>query len=252
MDTPSYLRVADALRAHIRERQLQPGDRMPSISELQAQHGVSPGVIQRAYGVLVEEGAVLARMGAGYYVRSPETPERLVRRQRVAPGEGSPTEATLARQGVAGTWRSESATAAATDEVAARLEIQPGDPVMHTAYVYLANGEPSYLADSWEPMAVTGTTMIVLPEAGPHAGLGVADRMAVIGIDVGQPVERVSVRAMTRTEAQALGQAPGGPVLAIARTYYDQATSRPVETADIVLPGDRWTAEYGRRPHRRG
>ncbi|MFD8084935.1 hypothetical protein ACFV4F_24915, partial [Kitasatospora sp. NPDC059722] len=41
---------------------------------------------------------------------------------------------------------------------------------------------------------------------------------------------------------------PAVPVMAIERTYYDQATGRPVETADIVLLGSRWVSEYGRRP----
>ncbi|KDN86697.1 GntR family transcriptional regulator [Kitasatospora cheerisanensis] len=246
MPEPSYLRVADALRAIISGA--DPGTQLPSITALTAAHDVSTGVVQRAYAVLIEEGLVLARPGAGYYVRSAAAPERLVRRQRVPRGEGSPTAVTMARQGVAGSWRSETATAAATETVAARLCIQAGDPVMHTSYVYLADGQPSYLAESWEPMAVTGATLIVLPEAGPYAGIGVADRMAVIGIDVGVPVERVTARAMTRQEAHALGAAPGGPVLAIERTYYDQATGRAVETADITLPGDRWIAEYGLRP----
>ncbi|MFD8701930.1 UTRA domain-containing protein [Kitasatospora sp. NPDC059648] len=91
----------------------------------------------------------------------------------------------------------------------------------------------------------------MLPEAGPHAGFGIADRMSLIGIEVGAPVERVSARQANRSEAQALGVAPAVPVMAIERTYYDQATDRPVETADIVLLGSRWIAEYGRRPQRR-
>ncbi|MFD7905720.1 GntR family transcriptional regulator, partial [Kitasatospora sp. NPDC059747] len=104
-DTPSYLQVADALRGQLTSRRLQPGDRMPSISALQREHNVSTGVIQRAYALLIDEGLVLARPGAGYYVKSQEPPAVLVRRQRVAPGDGSPTEAALARQGVVGTWR---------------------------------------------------------------------------------------------------------------------------------------------------
>ncbi|MFJ2579033.1 GntR family transcriptional regulator [Kitasatospora aureofaciens] len=247
-DSPTYLQVADALRAHISSRRLQPGDRMPSISALQREHGVSTGVVQRAYAVVIDEGLVLARPGAGYYVKSQEPPAVLVRRQRVAAGDGSPTEAALARQGVVGTWRHESQPQAADTRIAARLEIQPGDPVMHTSYVYLADGEPAQLAESWEPMAITGGSLIVLPEAGPHAGIGVADRMALIGVEVGMPVERVTARQASRSEAQALGVAPAVPVMAIERSYYDQTTGRPVETADIVLLGSRWVGEYGQRP----
>ncbi|MET9617543.1 GntR family transcriptional regulator [Kitasatospora indigofera] len=244
--TPSYLRIADDLRATAQRSAA--GTRMPSISTLGTEHGVSAGVVQRAYAVLVEEGLVLARPGAGYYVRSQEPPEVMVRRPRAASGEGSPTAAILAEQGVAGTWRSESSPVRASAETAGRLEIPAGDPVMHTSYVYLADGVPLMLAESWEPMAVTGGSLIVLPEAGPHAGIGVADRMALIGIDVGMPVERVTARTASRTEAAILAVAPAVPVLAVVRTYFDQATGRPVETADVVMLGSRWVAEYGARP----
>lgn len=245
---PPYLRIADALRARITGGDLRPGDRLPSISEIQAEWGYSAGVGQRAYGTLVDEGLVISRPGAGYYVRSQAAVPVMVRRQRAEPGAGSPTEASLAEQGVEGTWRSSSTTARADATVAQRLEIAAGDPVMHTSYVYFADGVPAQLAESWESMAVTGGSLIVLPEAGPHAGIGVADRMEIIGIHVGTPVERVQARGASRTEAQALAVSPTTPVLAIERTYYDQSTSHPVETADIVLLGARWIAEYGRRP----
>ncbi|MCG6498886.1 GntR family transcriptional regulator, partial [Kitasatospora sp. A2-31] len=155
-DVSPYLRIADGLRTRIAAGEFQPGDRLPSLADLRREHGYSTAVGQSAYRVLEQDGLVVARQGRGYFVRSPEPPPVLVRRQRVAPGEGSPTEATLARQGVAGTWRHESQPRAADDRIAARLEIRPGDPVMHTSYVYLADGEPTQLAESWEPMAVTG------------------------------------------------------------------------------------------------
>jgi GntR family transcriptional regulator len=72
--------------------------------------------------------------------------------------------------------------------------------------------------------------------------------MRVLSIEVGDPVERVRARMATRQEAQALAMTPPGPVLAIERTYYDQASGRPVETADIVMRGDRWVSVYGVAP----
>lgn len=246
--TPPYLQVAEALRARIEGGELAPGDKLPSITQLSDQHGYSGTVGQRAYAVLVDEGLVISRPGSGYYVRSQTPPVVMFRRQRVPAGFGSPVAQMLAEQGVVGSWQHESTTAAADERIAARLEIQPGEGVMHTRYTYLANGEPVQLADSWEPLDVTGGSLIVLPEAGPYAGIGVADRMAVIGINVGVPVELVRARAASRSEAQQLGCPPTAPVMEIERTYYDQATGRPVETADIVLLGSRWVSQYGYRP----
>ena len=99
---------------------------------------------------------------------------------------------------------------------------------MHTSYTYLADDQPVQLAESWEPLEVTGSSLVALPEVGPYAGVGVAARMRVLSIEVGDPVERVRARMATRAEAQGLGMMPPGPVLAIERTYYDQATGRAV------------------------
>lgn len=246
-EPPLYLRIADDLRTRIESGELPPGTRLPSVAELCAQHRCSNSVASGAYRLLADEGLVVSRHGAGHYVRSAETPELLVRRHRRR-SEDSPFAQGAAEQGAVGSWRHDSTTEQATDTVAARLGIAAGDPVMHTSYVYLADDRPVQLAESWEPLALTGQSLIALPEVGPYAGVGVAARMRVLGIEVGDPVERVRARTANRQEAQALGMTPPGPVLAIERTYYDQAAGRPVETADVIMRGDRWVAVYGQAP----
>jgi GntR family transcriptional regulator len=241
------LQVADQIRARIESGDLVPGSRLPSVSEISTEWGGSSSVATAAYKLLVEEGLVVSRHGAGHYVRSQDTPELLVRRHR-SRSEDSPFAEGAAEQGAVGTWRHESTTEKATDAVAGRLRLEVGAPVMHTSYVYLADEQPVQLAESWEPLEVTGQSLVALPEVGPYAGVGVAARMRVLGLEVGEPLERVRARQATRQEAQALGMTPPGPVLFIERTYYDQASGRPVETADIVMRGDRWVAVYGQMP----
>jgi GntR family transcriptional regulator len=247
VSTPLYLRVAEELRARIESGELPPGTRLPSVAELIQQYGGSNSVATQAYKLLVGDGLVVSRHGAGHYVRGTDTPELLVRRHRKR-SEDSPFAQGAAEQGSVGTWRHESTTEQASETVAARLGITAGDAVMHTSYVYLADDLPVQLAESWEPLALTGQSLVALPEVGPYAGVGVAARMRVLSIDVGDPVERVRARMATRAEAQGLGMTPPGPVMFIERTYYDQATGRAVETADVVMRGDRWVAEYGTRP----
>lgn len=246
-DVPKYLVVAEAIRARIESGELAAGSRLPSVSEIAAEWGGSSSVATAAYRLLVDDGLVVSRHGAGHYVRSADTPALLVR-QHQRRSEDSPFAEGAARQGAVGSWRHETTTAKATAAVAARLGIAADDAVMRTSYVYLADEQPVQLAESWEPLALTGQSLIALPEMGPYAGVGVAARMRVLGIEVGDPVERVRARQATRQEAQTLGMTPPGPVLAIERTYYDQATGRAVETADIVMRGDRWVAVYGQAP----
>lgn len=246
-ETPLYLRVAEELRARIESGELQPGDRLPSVAEISAQYGGSNSVASGAYRLLVDDGLVVSRHGAGHYVRGRDTPDLLVRRHRNR-SEDSPFAEGAAEQGAVGTWRHESTTEQATATAAERLGLEVGAPVMHTSYVYLADERPVQLAESWEPLALTGQSLIALPEVGPYAGVGVAARMRVLGVEVAEPVERVRARMATRQEAQALGMTPAGPVLVIERTYYDRSTGRPVETADIVMRGDRWVSVYGQAP----
>ena len=99
------------------------------------------------------------------------------------------------------------------------------------------------LATTWEPMAITGGTVIVLPEGGPLAGKGVVARMAAIGITVTRLLEVPRCAQVTREQAHHLGVAAGAPATAIERTHYDR-DGRPVETADLLVPTSRWEPVY--------
>lgn len=129
-----------------------------------------------------------------------------------------------------------------TPAIAARLGAEPGDPAMRTIYTFLGDGKPVMLSVSWEPAALTTGTAILLPEEGPHAGQGVVERMAVIGQQITHAEETVAARPALASEAERLGIRPGGNVLTITRTY--RTGQRAVETADIVLPAERYAVTY--------
>jgi DNA-binding GntR family transcriptional regulator len=65
---PTYLQLASELRRLIAEGDLAPGDRLPSLYELVESTGLSHSTIQRAVGLLKEEGAVVSAPGRGVYV----------------------------------------------------------------------------------------------------------------------------------------------------------------------------------------
>jgi GntR family transcriptional regulator len=129
-----------------------------------------------------------------------------------------------------------------TPAIAARLGAQPGDLAMRTLYTFLGDGKPVMLSVSWEPAALTTGTTIMLPEEGPHAGKGVVERMAVIGQQITHAEEAVTARPALASEAERLDIRPGGIVLTIARVYHTE--ERAVETADIVLPAERYAVVY--------
>ncbi len=141
-----------------------------------------------------------------------------------------------------GTWESSSEQAEASASIAQRLGIDAGDRVMRTKYLFREAGEPMMLSTSWEPLALTGRTPVMLPEEGPLGGMGVVERMRAIDVVVDNVTEEVGARPGLAEELMLLGGVPGHVVLVIQRTYF--ASGRPVETADVVIPADRYRASY--------
>jgi DNA-binding GntR family transcriptional regulator len=222
--SPTYQRIADDLRRSIVDGVLPPGSKVPSRHELARQYDVSD------------------RVGSGSYVRQRPERQRLTRSWYTSRRGGSPFRADMADAGMAGTWESSTERVPMTPAIAARLGAEPGDLAMRTVYTFMGDGTPITLSVSWEPAALTVGTAIMLPEEGPHAGKGVVERMAAIGQMITHAEEMVSARPALASEAERLGIRPGGAVLTVARTY--RTDERAVETADIVIPVERYSLVY--------
>jgi GntR family transcriptional regulator len=239
-----YLEVADSLRARIVAGEWEPGVRLPSRARLATEYGVGRNVTQRAMDRLIVEGLLEGRAGSGTYVRKPRERMRMIRSRHREHRGGSPFRADMKEQGRAGTWEAHSqARVAAPEAIAERLAIGTGDLCVTTRYEFLADGQPVQLSTSWEPLAVTDGTPVVLPEMGPLAGAGVVERMRSIGVEIETAVEVPQPARATQAQANLLGVGVGDLLLKIERTYYD-GHGRPVETADIIVPDVRWEVAY--------
>ncbi|WP_024761253.1 GntR family transcriptional regulator [Streptomyces exfoliatus] len=235
-EQPPYLRIADVLRQKIAEQEWTPGDRLPSRAQIAEECGVGENVVRRAQELLISQGVLEGRAGSGTYVAEPRQRVRVVRSSAREQRGGSPFRADMNAVGKLGDWESRTeAKVPAPAEIAARLGIAEGDLCVRTVYEFLADGRPVQLSTSWEPYDLTAGTVVVLPEGGPHAGVGVANRMAEIGITVSHAVEQPEPRQATAEEASLLGIQKASLVTHIRRTYYSDQ-GRPVETADIVVP----------------
>ncbi|MEU7551691.1 GntR family transcriptional regulator [Streptomyces sp. NPDC044571] len=235
-EQPPYLRIADVLRQRIAEHEWTPGDRLPSRAQIAAECGVGENVVRRAQELLISQGVLEGRAGSGTYVAEPRQRVRVVRSSAREQRGGSPFRADMQVLGKQGNWESRTeAKVPAPAEIAARLGIAEGDLCVRTVYEFLADGRPVQLSTSWEPYELTGGTLVVLPEGGPHAGAGVVNRMAEIGISVSHAVEQPEPRQATAEEASLLGIQKAALVTHIRRTYYSDQ-GQPVETADIVIP----------------
>ncbi|MEU3356126.1 GntR family transcriptional regulator [Streptomyces sp. NPDC037389] len=235
-----YERVAAVFRARIADGTWPEGYRLPSRKELGAELDAGENVVRRAQEVLITEGLLEGRPGAGTFVRPTYVRRPMPRSQ--ASGAG------LAPAGFTGTWESDcTAKVPAPADIAQRLGIAPGEECVRTAYEFLAGRQPVMLTTSWEPMAVTGRTPVVLPNGGPLAGHSVTERMAAISIIVARITEVPRPVHLTDDQAQLLGMPSGAQALLIMRTHYDSG-GRAVETADVVVPHERWDVTYEIQP----
>ncbi|GAA1863819.1 winged helix-turn-helix domain-containing protein [Myceligenerans crystallogenes] len=64
-----YLQIAAALRAAILTRKIQPGEKLPSQTELAKRYGVVRATVQTALRMLKDEGLIVSRQGSGMYAR---------------------------------------------------------------------------------------------------------------------------------------------------------------------------------------
>lgn len=240
--TPAYAQIANDYRTKIIEGTLPDGAKLPSESELMKEYGVSRIVARQAIGVLRNEGLIVSHTGKGSFVRPRQQMERLARnryRRRKLTGEFADD---ARRVGATADIEASSAPAPASSNIATRLKIDAGAPVMRTAYRFLANGRPIQVSTSYEPLTLTEGTDIERPEEGPLAGLGVISRMDSIGVRVTEAIESVTTRAPLPWEVEALGIPQGVHILNVDRTFL--AGDLPVETCDIVVPGDRYGLTY--------
>ncbi len=245
----------------IREGILAPGSRVPSRNAIIARYGVGETAAKHALQVLTTEGLIEARAGSGSYVRQPPLSRHLDHDRLYFPGspfglgesepfeQSGPGDHPAARRV---TWEHQTEHVVPPPSISRRLgsgsprTAAPGTDaaalVTVTRYLLTADGEPVQLATSYEPAGLTEGTAVALPEQGPLAGRGVIERMAYIGIQVDQVLEEVTVRQSLLAEADALALPPGSPVLHIERLHLSGAD--PVETADIVIPADRFRLRY--------
>lgn len=195
-----YLRVAAELRRRIRAGEYQPGRRLPSQASLAAELGVSIAEARRGMAVLRRAGELEGTPRSRLTVAHPPAVRTLID----ADGDWPyPT-------GDGGSIGS----CAANPDLASRLQMAIGRRLQWERIEYLdPDLRPSHLITTWWAGRRATTWTSSVADAGLHH--------------------------LTTAEADAIGLAQGVPAWLVQRTRYNQA-GHPVETADLVLPADRW------------
>ncbi|MER5321187.1 GntR family transcriptional regulator [Streptosporangium roseum] len=230
---PVYLRVVADIRRQIVDGSLPPGASIPSRAQLTRKYGVGETAARHALRVLAAEGLIVGRVGSGHYVR--DRPVLLPLHRWRFHDHHAPFGADVQSQGTRATWDWRAEPAEATPDIAQRLRLDDSAPVTRTHYVFRGDGRPVQLATSYEP-AEFGESPA---EESPR---GLVARLSALGVKVTEIVEQVYTRVPQPAESDTLALPAGVHVLHVERTHW--AGDRPVETSDIVIPGDRFRLVY--------
>ncbi len=133
-DAPLYRQLKAWLSHRMRTRAWPPGARLPSERQLSEDLRLSRATVRRAVEELVREEWLVKRHGRGTFVTAPKLEQRL--------GRVRGFSENMRALGVSATSHVLHAElVAATDDVAARLELPLGSAVAEIARVRLADGE---------------------------------------------------------------------------------------------------------------
>jgi GntR family transcriptional regulator len=243
-----YQQIVDELRAEILGGQRPPGSRMPSENELAARYHTSRPTVRRALALLKADGLLVTRQGSGAFVR-PRSHVRLLvtganyRKHRALGLPGFNAQAL--EQGQRPEQRIRSvATVDAPAGIAIRLDVEEGSPVVLRRRVFLLEGEPVALCDSYYPAEMARGTVIEQPgriRGGAYAAI--EDLDGPIRRQIARSVDELVARMPTPGETAGLSLPPGVPVVQVLRTVYD-SEDRPVEVQDSVVAADRHEFRY--------
>jgi GntR family transcriptional regulator len=243
-----YQDIVDELRASILEGRLEAGERLPSENELAERYGTSRPTVRRAIALLKAGGLVTTEQGRGVFVR-PKPHVRLLlsgdafRRHRRAGRSGF--NAQVEEQGQTPEQRLlDVGWVAAPREVALRLDVDDKAQVVVRRRLFVVNGEPVALCDSYYPPDVADGTPLAEREriAGGAYGL-IEDPDGPIGRRLKRSVDDLVCRMPTPEEVEELKLGPGVPVVRTLRTVYD-VDGRAVEVQDTVAAADKHQFRY--------
>jgi len=215
---PLYRQIKQLLLARLQQGEWKPGELIPSELDLAARFQVSQGTVRKAVDELAAEHLLVRRQGKGTFVGTHHEARVQFRFLRILPDQG---EAVPAQSRFLECRRTR-----APADIAQRLDVNAGDPVIHVRRVLSFDGVPTVLDDIWLPGATfRGLTAERLSQyRGPLYGLFETE----FGVRMTRADERIRAVAAEAEVAVELNVPAGAPLLLVERVSYSY-DDRPVE-----------------------
>jgi len=227
--TPIWKAIATALRNDLAEGRYRPGDKLPTEAALADRFGVNRHTVRHGLSVLIDEGLVRTRRGAGAFVAATPTDYPIGTRVRfhenlIAAGR-RPEKRVLALD-----------RRAATPGEAQALHIHAGEPVYAYHGLSLADGQPIAVFESVFPLGRLHGIAAALNQTS-----SVTQALQAVGIDdFTRASTRLTAVLADATQALHLNVTEGDPLLRTTSVNVD-AEGRPVEYGRTWFAGDRVT-----------
>ena len=226
---PLYHQLKEWLSARIISGEFVPGAQLPGELDLCERFRLSRGVVRQALSELRQEGLVSRERGRGTFVAEPKTAEGLISGVR-----GLADDAALRGQRVDTTILLLREVAAGGD-VARRLRLDGGAPVIELERLRAIAGEPHVLVVSYLPAAL-------VPGLAARDLGGDASLYRILREDYGLPVvsavRRVEATVADTREAHLLRIRRGDPLL-VLRSVGFTTGRRPLDYFIARHRGDR-------------
>jgi GntR family transcriptional regulator len=206
-----YAALATGLRHRIIAGEWPPGAPLPAETSLAAEHGVALGTLRRALELLAEQGLIERHHGKGTFVRGGIAGATMLRFFRFGSGDGEvPQSRILARQSVV-----------ASPEVARRLGIAPGDPVIRLHRLRSLGGQPCLLEEIWLPLPMFDALLeSPVVDWGDLLYPMFAERC---GVAIARATDEIGFATLSAAQTRHLELSAGHPGVTVTRQAYDLA-----------------------------
>jgi GntR family transcriptional regulator len=224
--SPLYQQIKSLLVQSLQAGEWQPGQAIPSETELAARFRVSQGTVRKAIDEMAADNLLVRRQGKGTFVATHAEQSTQYRFLRLVPDSG--TQAPLQRRLL------DCRRLRAPADVARALELRAGETAVQVRRLLLAPDEsaaggpaqPVVLDDLWLP----GTPFKGLTLERMESWRGPLYRLfeAEFAVHMVRAEEKLRAVAAGADEAALLGTAPGTPLLSVERLSYTYG-DKPVE-----------------------
>lgn len=225
---PRHEQVAADLRALIMSGDLPAGAQLPSTQHLVSRYNAANTTIQRALTALKAEGFLTSQVGKGVYVRDRQP--FVIRAGAYFP----PRPAGYAYRLL------DVAEIVPPADVASTFRLPEGGTAILRRRLMAHNAEPVELSWSYYPLSVAAETALARRAKIPG---GAPQVLADLGYPQRSFVDRLSARAPTTDELEALDLPDDVPVIRQFRIIYTDG-DQPVEASILIKGAHRYELMY--------